>query len=173
MTNDKFMAFLQTSKAFKPSINWEKKKTDWVEQVNDLYRFIEQSLSSFDGDIELERKPIELNEEFVGRYDTENLILRLPSAEVLFNPRGLNVIGAQGRVDVDGPMGKVKLVLVPKSASKVEINVNVESELMPHDSQSSPHEDIVWKIATPAPNIRFIDLTQENLLDAIMEVVNG
>lgn len=34
-------------------------------------------------------------------------------------------------------------------------------------------DELVWKIATPAPNIRFIDLTQENLLDAIMEVVNG
>lgn len=167
------MAFLQSTKQSKPCIDWDAKKSKWLKQVDTLYCLIQESFSSFEKEVSLKRSTIDINEEFVGCYETERLTLELPSAEVTFTPKGLNVIGAQGRVDIEGPAGKVKLVLVPKSASKAKIQIDFESESSEELNENSALEDIVWKIATPAPNIRFIDLTQENLLDAIMEVVNG
>ena len=57
----------------------------------------------------------------------------------------------------------------------LKIGVKIESEK--GDSPSEEHVDPVmqldWKIATPRPNIKCIELQEESFKDAIMEVMNG
>lgn len=85
------------------------------------------------------------------------------------------MIGARGRVDMIGPKGIVRLVIVPKDSSGPKIRVNIRKQ----DEPASKKDDVKsildwdWKISTPPPNIRYFDLNKESFQDALMDILNG
>ena len=91
-------------------------------------------------------------------------------------PVGTFLIGAKGRVDVVGPAGRTRFVLVDSKASgptlKVTVNIGGKPERPVVVSQPGKI-NWVWKIATNPPTIQYIELTQESLFQALMEVANG
>ena len=92
-------------------------------------------------------------------------------------PVGTLLIGAKGRVDVVGPAGRARLVLVNSEASSpptIKVRVSIGGKPEP-PAVAAPPKQIKWgwKIATSPPTVRYIELTQDSLFQALMEVANG
>lgn len=177
MSPDAFREFLQKQKqqaSSEDEIDWAVKRSAWQ---NEATRFVEQVkayLSEFSDAIQIEEKQVSLTEEFLGTYQVPSLTLILPAGRVLIKPVGTNLIGASGRIDMEGPEGKVKWVLVPESSERPKITVQIREDIdEPLVTTEDKPEKQVWKLATPPPNIRLVTMTKDTFLEAVMEVANG
>ena len=115
----------------------------------------------------------QINEEYIGIYDVASLEIQIGAIKVRFDPIGTLVFGAKGRVDIHGPHGTVKFVLVPKTASSPMIRVIIQEAPVEVKDELEPVEEWAWKRRTPPPNIKYIELEEESFLSAIMEVANA
>lgn len=124
------------------------------------------------GGVRLDYRDIELNEENIGSYTARQMILRIGRQEITMTPVGTLLIGAKGRAPRDGRASSWSTGRPPARGSKVTVNISDTPE--PPTAQAAPKEVTwVWKIATSPPNIRYIELTQESLFQALMEVAGG
>lgn len=179
MSNSTFKEFVE-----KQAKNSQEVKTDWVKKLDDWKRYLNQFYSMVDGflkpyvdskKIEIQRAGIDLQEEYIGAYTVSKLIIRLGENEVVLEPIGTNLIGAKGRVDMLGPKGQVKFVLVPKESRgpKVTVQTWIEGDEPLQKPEQPVISEWAWKIATPPPRISYIELEEESFQSAMMEVVNG
>jgi len=158
-------------------IDWAKKKDDWLEKLNKLYTNIESWLNDLEQDVvSIKYTDKEINEEHIGMYSARKMVLRIADEQVVLDPVGTLLIGAAGRVDMIGKNGKVKFVLVPESSKGIQIKVTVKAEVEPEkrdeeDKQDTIKEDWVWKIATPPPSIKYIEIDSDSFSDALLEVI--
>jgi hypothetical protein len=77
-------------------------------------------------------------------------------------------------VDLIGPCGVVKFVLVDAVSEGPRLAVTLrvgDTPEPPAETRATPVW--VWKIATEAPNIRYLPLEAESFYDAIMQVTQG
>ena len=145
-------------------INWTKKKEDWLAKLNKLYTDIESWLNDLEQDVvSIKYIDKEINEDHIGIYTARKMILRIADEQVVLDPVGTLLIGAAGRVDMTGKNGQVKLVLVPASSTGVQIKVQIK--------EGNGQEEMVWKIATPPPSIKYIELDSDSFSDALLEVI--
>jgi hypothetical protein len=160
-------------------VDWAKQREEWLEKLDVLYRMIEQSLNKYidAGEIKCEYSNIELNEEDIGTYTARKMRITIGRRVVTLTPVGTMLIGAKGRVDVVGPAGQTRFMLLNSKASRPSdmISVRVSVGKPPPSSPPSKPQEItwVWKIATNPPIVQFIELTKETLFQALMEVANG
>jgi len=158
-------------------IEWDARRDEWLEYLSNFYQKIEVFLGDYKKDEKLDFKYIEKDifEEYIGSYSAPVLNIQLGSHKIKLEPIGTNLIGAKGRVDLIGANGKVKFVLVNKNslAPKIKVNVWIEGEKPPKEDDGLCENDWEWKIATPPPRIKYIDLEQDTFLGALMEVVGG
>ena len=96
-----------------------------------------------------------------------------------FTPIGTMLIGTKGRVDVQGPSGSTRLNLVNKqvTAARQLVQVTVMRPGDPPPAPPSPEAvkqiEWAWKLSTPPPEMKFIELTRETFLDMILAVANA
>ena len=155
--------------------DWIQERDNWIERLSEFYQLAESFLSRYvdEGKIQISRFPKHINEEFIGSYEVPSLEVQIGAVKVRFDPIGTYLIGAKGRVDMHGPHGSVKFVLVPKPASAPTIRV-VEREVPNKKAGANPVlTQWAWKISTTPPNISYIELEEESFLSAIMEVANA
>ena len=169
-----------------PSINWIQIRDDWMKHLDEFYQLVEGFLQKYiDQDkVRITRATKQINEEYIGSYDVEFLEVEIGTIKVRLDPIGTRIFGAKGRVDMrrvdmrgvdmHGPHGTVKFVLVPKTDSSPTIRVVVRDSSSETKDEPEPIvEEWVWKILTPPPNIKYIELEEESFLSAIMEVANA
>jgi hypothetical protein len=107
------------------------------------------------------------------------MILKIGSATVTFTPIGTMLIGTKGRVDVQGPLGNARLSLVNKRVTSARqlVQVTVRRPGDPPPAPASPEAirqiEWAWKVITPPPEIKFIELTDETFFDMILAVANA
>jgi hypothetical protein len=65
------------------------------------------------GLVSVSRVQKEIKEDYLGTYRVPELILDINRETVRFSPKGRNIIGAKGRVDLVGEMDTVTLILEP------------------------------------------------------------
>ncbi len=82
-----------------------------------------------------------INEEYLGSYETKKLILNFNSDTVIFTPVGRNIIGARGRIDMEGKAGKVKFVLVGEGA----MSPNIIASIITSKQEQEEHEKSLIK----------------------------
>lgn len=176
-----FNAFVkrqQTAVAESEQIDWGKEREDWLRHLGELYDQTESFLAEYikTGAIKISYRDVELNEENIGAYTARQMILRIGRQEITMTPVGTLLIGAKGRVEVAGPAGRTRLLLVSSEASgptvKVTVSIGVKSE-PPAAEALAKEVSLAWKIATSPPTVGYIELTQESLFQALMEVANG
>ncbi len=99
----------------KESVDWPARRKAYLDALNALYKQIEEFLVDpiKKGQAKLRREPRELTENYVGTYSVEDLVLEVGTEHVRFVPRGRNIVGAAGRVDVLGDGGDATLVVQP------------------------------------------------------------
>lgn len=165
-------------KAEEEKINWEQEKKEWIDKLDELYRMIEDWLK--DVDIKIEYEDIELFEQRLGKYRTKKMVLDVGGERVELRPIGTIIIGAKGRVDVEGPRGKVKIVLVPKDAEGPAIRVRIftsgadlKKELEEEKQKTAKPIQWEWKIATPPPNVKCINLDKDTFSEILLGVVGA
>jgi hypothetical protein len=159
--------------------DWDKERDDWIAFLKSLYGQIQTFLEKYQGDgVEIEYKDIELNEEYIGVYVVKKMIIHIGRQQVTLTPIGTLLIGSKGRVDVTGSAGKATLLLVDKDAvdarSMIRVEISVGSHKLPQpEVESKKNIEWVWKIASPPPVMKFIDLNAESFFQMIMEVSNA
>jgi hypothetical protein len=178
--NADFGAFVkrqQAALAEEERIDWAKERKDWLRHLKELYDQTESFLAEYlkAGEIKLSYRNIELNEENIGTYSARQMILKIGRQEITLTPVGTLFFFTKGRVDVMGPAGRTRLVLVDSRASGPPRKVTVRiGKREPPAAEAAPKGiKWKWKIATSPPNIQYIELTQESLFQALMEVANG
>jgi hypothetical protein len=179
MTNKSFDEFVnqQSNASKKNNVDWSVKLHEWKEYLSFFYQKVENFLKPYieSGKLTLTKRPIELNEERIGTYEIDALDIILGDTKIILTPIGTNLIGAKGRVDMKGPRGTVKFVLVPKGSSspKISIQVRTFAEDAFQQIENKPVTNWEWKISTPPPRINYIELEEESFQTALIEVVNG
>lgn len=161
-----------------PPIDWEARKRDWLENLEQLYLTIEGYLEQFreSGKIRIEKAMVSLQEDYIGEYQAESMTILLGSDKVILTPVGTMLIGAKGRVDMAGPAGTVKFMLAGRDSNGSRISMTISGDKQPAretQPQAVAPEELAWKIATPPPKVRFIELQPETFFSALTEVVNG
>ncbi|MDR1509547.1 MAG: hypothetical protein LBS53_07905 [Synergistaceae bacterium] len=160
---------IQTEEKNDSSISVESEKQEWDNWIHELYKIVTNYLKEYTNDkrIEITLSDIDLHEDQFGFYKTKALSIIIGKKVVEFRPKGRFVIGAYGRVDMAGPAGTIKIVLVDKNSDKPYISV---SSLPPISKQMEK----AWKISTPPPHIKYYDLDDKEIFfDALMKVANG
>ena len=160
----------------KPSIDWTQRRDAWRKHLNEFYQLAEGFLRKYiDQDkVHITWSTKQINEEYIGIYEVASLEVQIGAIKVRFDPIGTLVFGAKGRVDMNGPHGTVKFVLVSKTASSPMFCVIVQEAPVEVKDEPEPIvEEWTWKRRTPPPNIKYIELEEESFLSAIMEVANA
>lgn len=183
MTIKQFDQFVRQSIAGKDSgtVDWAARREAWLEFLDQLYQLVQGFLEPYidAGQVNMTYADVVLTEEQIGTYIARSATLFIGNHQVRLQPVGTNLIAARGRVDMVGTYGKVKLVLVPQSASAPEIQVTIGSPraegacLGENQQGDAASPCLAWKIATPPPRIRYLPLEKESFLDALMEVANA
>ena len=150
--------------AAETKIDWEKRKKEWLEAVNKLYELVENWLKEVG--VEVTYEDTELFEERLGRYKVRKMVLNIGGEKVELRPVGTLVIAAKGRVDVEGPKGRIKIVLVPKDSEGPVVRVGKA----PSGEEIAEWE---WKIATPPPDIRYIELNKDTFSEILLGVLGA
>ncbi len=98
-------------------IDWDSRRNEYLAAVQELYQRIESMLAEPIGQksLTLHRRPKQLTENYIGTYSADDLILVIGEEQVRFSPRGRNIVGAAGRVDVIGERGEASLIVQPDS----------------------------------------------------------
>ena len=159
-----------------PSIDWTQIRDDWIKHLDEFYRqlaegFLQKYIEQ--GKVHITWITKQINEEHIGSYDVKSLEVQIGTIKVRFDPIGTLVLGVKGRVDMHGPHGTVKFVLVPKTDSSPKIRVIQKVSGEVKEEPEPIIEELAWKILTPPPNIKYIELEEESFLSTIMEVANA
>ena len=173
---DEFVSQAQARRTEIETVDWSQRLRDWQQDIQSLYATVRDLLHAYidDGRIALSEENILLNDERFDTYSTQTLILTIGTEAIRFLPVSAFVIGAHGRVDVLGPKGRARLVLVERESKRVSIRVTIVDPSKPPTPHVPPARDqFVWKIAGSRPTGAFTDLTQETLQGLILEVANG
>lgn len=174
MTSEEFKAFLKKQRQDvqkNDAIDWEKRKERWLSYASQFVQEVQQHLSEFSEDLEVNKATAFITEDHLGEYSVPKLLISLPNKELIeLQPVGTLLVGAWGRFDLKGLAGTVKFVLVPEDAIKPTVHVSINEEGKRDQLVS---DNLVWRVATPAPNIRYLAFDKEALLQAIMEVSHG
>lgn len=184
MNKSDFEAFVkrqQNTEQEEPPFDPKQQLQEWLDYLHVLYGQIEEYLTTYKqaGAVQIEYRDIRLNEEFSGDYTAREMILKIGRSTVTFRPIGTMLIGSKGRVDVEGPLGKARLVLINKKVTSARQLIQVTVTVAGHPPPAPPSREAIkniewtWKISTPPPAMTFIDLTQETFFDMILAVANG
>jgi hypothetical protein len=165
-------------------VDAKRQHDEWIHYLGALYGDITRYLESYisTNQAQIDYRDIRLNEEFIGTYVAREMLLKIGRSTVTFTPIGTMLIGMKGRVEVQGSSGTASLILVNKLAtsarSLIQVRVvRVGNRPLPQPPQPSREEinkiEWMWKISTPPPEMKFIELTQDTFYDMILEVSNG
>lgn len=182
MSKRDFDAFINqvNQKTDEQKIDWDRTRDEWLNYLSGFYKTIEGFLEEYKkaGKLSYDYSKKEIFEEYIGSYTVDVMNIRLGEHKVKLEPIGTNLIGAHGRVDLIGANGKVKIGLVNKNYSdtfsiKVSILGEDKEESKTQEIKKAEEIELEWKIATPPPKIKYIELNQEVFFDAMLEVVGG
>ena len=174
---DQFVNQQIAQRESEPFLDPDEVRGQWMQVLERFNEMVEDFLREYidQKKIRIGRTAKEINDEIIGPYKVESLMLEIGVNRICIDPVGRFVVGAAGRVDMNGPHGTVKFLLVPTDATtpRLGVRVSITDEPPLENETGDPSAEWVWKIGTPPPNTRYIELEKESFHAAIMEVVNG
>lgn len=163
-------------------VDWNATKEEWIKKVSEFYKLVEDWLKPYveRGLLASERVKIKIQEEFLGEYEIEQLIIKMPNEEVKLVPVGRMIFGALGRIDMHGNQGTARFLLVGKDLEQprdaVKFFSSEEERKMDEEkrkqSAKTPIES-VWKFATPPPRVKYCEMNADIFSDLFSQVING
>lgn len=149
MINAQFTEFLQKKQKRETpdrAINWERRRTIWLERVKSLVNEIHVWLQPYvvQGLLQTQNSQHSIYEEVMGawgRYEALGMTITIGSDTVSLTPVGMVILGGLGRMDIEGPLGKIKIILSDTdqkpSFHPVSITSTFPGETMPQDPVSN------------------------------------
>ena len=175
-----FDAFVkrQQQSAAGAGADWSVELEDWLRYLSELYGKIEELLQDYiaSGAIAVSYREIPMNEENIGSYTARQMTLKIGPQEISLKPIGTLLIGTKGRVDVVGSSGRTRFLLVNNEITRPNIRIGTGGrgqQIVRRPEEPPRPSTWTWKIATSPPGIEYMELTQESLFRALMEVANG
>lgn len=159
--------------------DWEAAKRDWLAAVEAFYGAICPWLEPFrqKGILDYRFEDVERCEEYIGDYRTRKMMLTASGEKIgEIVPVAALILAAAGRIDMIGKNGSVRFLRVAKSSIGPVIEVREgppdhNGYLGDDPEEKASEEELVWKISTPPPTIRYIELDSETFADALLEVI--
>ncbi len=177
MSKNDFEIFLKTQSTVNPQemVNFDRIKSEYIKSSKIFFSLIDSYLDKYvrEGKIAIVPDEIELFEENLGTYKMEMRKLTIGSKSVQIFPVGALIFGSKGRIDMTHRAKRVRFVLVERSAiGKVHITIT-EKHNKPNLNIKQKSDDFIWKIATPPPHIKLIELNEDSFFTALMDVLNA
>lgn len=183
MSKKEFDSFLKRENDNKrSSVDWEAEKKKWIENLDILFNDIKSWLKEYvdSQKIIVKLNNIDIFEEALGSYSVQEMTIIVGNKTAKLTPIGTILIGTKGRVDLTGKMGSVRFILAPMDAKgpKIEITeFTSQEEMIKHTEEQKNKKksliNLVWKITSNPPKIKYSDLNQDSFLQCLMEVING
>jgi hypothetical protein len=153
-----------------PDTQWVTMRTEWLQYVEIFFGSIQFYLKSYtdQGKISFTPGVKENFEENIGVYKVKTATVKIGSNIVKFDPVGTNLIGARGRIDMIGPHGMIRFLLVDEAAKGPRVFRGGV-----HRIKEDTEIKWAWKIATDPPNIQYLDLNEDVFFEALMDVINA
>ena len=178
MTRQAFDDFIKKEnvRAQNSKVDWEEKREEWLSYLEQFYDMVDGFISDYvkAHQLSFTRSKKTLNESNIGSYDVKVLSIKVNTITITLTPIGTVLIGGKGRVDMVGPRGRVKFVLVPKGSTGPRIVVGMAE---PHDSSKADTRETIkeweWRIMTSPPQISYLPLDGDAFYSAMLEVING
>ena len=113
---DRFVQRKKDEESISTAFDPKQQLEEWRQYLDALYADVTKFLKPYidGGTARIEFRSIDLNEEFSGLYKVQQLLIHFGNSTITFRPIGTMLIGSKGRVDVHGPRGIVRLVLINK-----------------------------------------------------------
>ena len=168
-----FRDYVTSRQAEARTVDWEQRKAEWLGSLEQLYGAVEGWLAPFGASgVTCERVPVQLDEEQLGQYQAQALRIAVVDEVAWLQPVGALIIAARGRVDLRGRWADQRLVLVPETSAKPTIRVS-RGGGAPAQGQPTAEPVYTWRLATEPPDVRYLELTEETFLDALLRAVNA
>jgi hypothetical protein len=103
------MARKSTSRVAK-QVDWEHKRDDWLAKLRDLMDSMKSWAQQRRWLVDEHEKIIE--EDRIGKYPVPTLFIQAPSGKIVVEPIGCDIIGAQGRVDIESFPSLNRMLLI-------------------------------------------------------------
>jgi hypothetical protein len=160
-----------------PPFDWDAQKEEWLILLAQFYKKVEKFLEKYvtSGDISFKYQDKIIDEDPIGSYAVSELHIWIKNKLVVLDPVGTNIIGAKGRVDMKGSAGIVKFVLVPRNSSAPTLRITIGNRPGPKKLKAKEGTESIdwdWKIATPPPRIKYIEVNGDSFFDSLMEVID-
>ncbi|AMR26489.1 hypothetical protein A0257_04795 [Hymenobacter psoromatis] len=168
-----------------PNVDWKSELDFWLSQLEVLYSNVQGWLEDYilEKQIAVSFKTDFLQEDVLGIYAVRQLAIYIKEQVIKLEPIGTYLVGTKGRVDITGPTGTVRLLLVQKDAQSPRIvyrkrlyesaDDEARDKAFFEDKGLNIEADWVWKISTNPPHIHFFELNQESFLDTLLRVIDG
>ncbi len=167
----------------KVEIDWPARKDQWLKLVKELYDQIIKWLDPYIKKelLNINCKKIRLSEEYIGSYEIDEMVIKMPDEKVTLTPIGSLIIGAHGRVDMQGDKGKAMFLLVGEKQERpmIETRVYTSEEERKKGEEERKKETVtatvkyIWKLATSPPRIEYMELTPDLFSDLFSQVIHG
>ena len=121
------------AKAKPADADWLAKRDAWISAVERLYDTIEKTyLAETKSAVKVDRsRRKEITEPYIGAYSISEMALAVGEELVVFSPKGVNLVGAAGRVDVRGDRGEAMIVRQPGDRWSLVVSRTPSLRLVP------------------------------------------
>ena len=153
------------------------RQDQWLANVEELYRLVlEDALGTYidNGDVLYDRTPIKVTEPRLGAYEIDRLTLYISDDQLVAEPIGTMLIACRGRVDITGPLGSSRLVLLDKGGPAARFAISEGGSPLQTSTQSMVHGEVAepgWYIASHPPGVIVRRLTPTAFRELVMELV--
>lgn len=183
MGKREFDRFLEDHETYRPElvgqVDPQEQLNEWLEYIETLYNKVENWLDDYikKGRVALTYEELNITEELIGNYTVKQMNLSFAGNTIKLKPVGTMLIGTRGRVDIEGGVSKIRLLLIDKKTKELAQNKASSSYYVcePEMEYDAEYKNDLWrwKIATAPPNVAYIELNEETFFDALLEIANG
>jgi hypothetical protein len=148
MDSTQFTEFLQKKKERNLGagrVDWNRRRQIWLDRVQELITEINGWLLPYhaQGLLDFNTTRIAISERAIGdsgNYEAPMLTITMGAESVTLRPVGMTVIGALGRMDLEGPLGTIKMVL-NDTDQKPEIQITTATSFPDKPSPVLPQSE--------------------------------
>lgn len=142
---------------------YKKKLYDFYNKVRDYLKKYEEN-----GNISIKINNFwPIHQEGLGDYKVPYMKIKLGIYTVSLLPKGTDIIGAHGRIDMTCEYRREMFILVEENVKNIsDLNATFSDKLIDQDQ-------LVWKYVSPSSEMGYKDVDKEIFLKAFMSVING